>query len=231
MIQLYSWPTPNGHKVHILLEELGLPYQVHGIDIRAGDQFSEEFLRISPNNKIPAIVDEEGPDGQPLTLFESGAILIYLAEKHRQLLPEDPRRRAQTLQWLMFQMGGVGPFLGQAHHFIKYAPETIEYAVRRYTNEANRLYAVMDKRLGEAEYLAGDYSIADIATYPWTRSYDQQNVDIAEYPNVRCWQQAIEARPAVQRGLEVLKDAPSNAKADKDTEWEAMFGSKQYQRR
>jgi len=177
-IELYSWATPNGHKVHIMLEELGLPYNVHAINIGAGDQFDPEYLKISPNNKMPAIVDPDGPDGKPLSIFESGAILIYLAEKHGRFLSQDGRTRYVTLQWLMWQMGGLGPMLGQAHHFRQYAPEPIDYAVKRYTNESNRLYGVLDKRLGEARYLAGDdYSIADIAAWPWTRFPERQGVE------------------------------------------------------
>ena len=206
MIDLYSWPTPNGHKVHIMLEECGLAYRVHPIDIGAGEQFAPEFLRISPNNKIPAIVDSDSPDGGPISMFESGAILIYLASKTGKLLPDDIRDRYTALQWLMFQVGHVGPMLGQAHHFRQYAPERIEYAVDRYTREASRLYAVMDRRLTDVAYFAGSYSIADIAIYPWTRPYENQGIDLAQFPNVQRWQQAIAARPAVQRGLEVLKD-------------------------
>src|SRR3984885_4647599 len=165
MIDVYSWATPNGHKVHIMLEECGLPYAVHAVDIGAGDQFKPDFLAISPNNKIPAIIDSDGPEGKPLSLFESGAILFYLAEKTGKFLPSDPAGRYATMQWLMFQMGGVGPMLGQAHHFRIYAPEKVEYAVNRYSNEAKRLYGVMDRQLGVTRYLAGDeYSIADIAT-------------------------------------------------------------------
>src|SRR6185312_7144428 len=172
MIDLYSWATPNGHKIHIMLEETGLEYRVHPIDIGAGDQFTPAFLAISPNNKIPAIVDSNGPDGAPISLFESGAILIYLAEKTGKLLPHEPAGRYATLQWLMFQVGGLGPMLGQTHHFRIYAPQQIEYAVSRYTNEAKRLYGVMDKQLGQSAYLAGnDYTIADIAAFPWTRSW------------------------------------------------------------
>jgi len=206
MIELYSWPTPNGHKVHIMLEECALPYRVHPVDIGAGDQFKPEFLAISPNNKIPAIVDSEGPDGRPQALFESGAILVYLAAKTGRLLPAGVRDRYVALQWLMFQVGHIGPMLGQAHHFRQYAPERIEYAVDRYTREAARLYGVMDRHLAAAEYFAGEYSIADIAIYPWTRSHENQGVDLALHPNVQRWQRAISERPAVQRGLEVLKD-------------------------
>jgi GST-like protein len=229
MIDLYSWPTPNGHKIHIMLEECGLPYRVHAVDIGAGDQFKPEFLRISPNNKIPAIVDSEGPDGKPISLFESGAILIYLAGKTGKLLPADVRGKYVALQWLMFQMGSVGPMFGQAHHFRIYAPEKIQYAIDRYTNETRRLYGVMDKRLAEAPYFAGEYSIADIAIYPWTRSHANQGVDLAEYPNVRRWYEAIEARPAVQRGLKVLADRRRPQMTDQDKR--TLFGSTQYERR
>jgi len=172
MIEVYSWATPNGHKVHIMLEECGLPYRVHPVDIGAGQQFEPDFLAISPNNKIPAIVDSDGPDGQPMSLFESGAILLYLAGKTGRFLPDSIRGRYEVMQWLMFQMGGVGPMLGQAHHFRIYAPEKIAYAVDRYSNEAKRLYGVMDKQLAKQKYIAGsEYSIADIAIFPWLRSW------------------------------------------------------------
>ena len=200
MIDVYSWPTPNGHKVHIMLEETGLPYRVHGINIRAGDQFSPEFLKVSPNNRIPAIVDHEGPNGRPLSLFESGAILLYLASKTGKFLPIDMHARWTCAQWLMWQMGGVGPMFGQANHFRRYAKEKIQYAIDRYTREGNRLTNVLDKRLAEAPYLAGDeYSIADIAVFPWMRGSETRGVNIAEYPNVERWFNAINARPAVQR--------------------------------
>jgi GST-like protein len=229
-IELYSWATPNGHKVHILLEELGLAYNVHPINIGAGDQFEPDFLKISPNNKMPAIVDPEGPDGKPFSIFESGAILIYLAEKHRKLLSQDPRTRSVTLQWLMWQMGGLGPMLGQAHHFRNYAPERLDYAYDRYTNEANRLYRVLDKRLGEATYLAGDdYSIADIAAWPWTRYPERQGVERDELPNFKRWFDTIAARPAVQKGVKVLEELRSegfDAKAR-----DLLFGAGQYARR
>ncbi|XHO05218.1 hypothetical protein ACEQUB_02115 [Ralstonia syzygii] len=185
MIDVYSWATPNGHKVHIMLEECGLPYRVHAVNIGAGDQFKPEFLKISPNNKIPAIVDPDGPDGKPISLFESGAILLYLAAKTGKFLPEDVRGKYEVLQWLMFQMGGVGLMLGQTHHFRVYAPEKIEYAINRYTNEAKRLYGVIDKRLAESKYLGGpDYSIADIATWPWLRSWQNQGIELSDYPQV-----------------------------------------------
>ncbi|WP_417797542.1 glutathione S-transferase N-terminal domain-containing protein [Terasakiella pusilla] len=207
MIDLYSWPTPNGQKVHIMLEEVGLDYRVHGIDIAKGDQFTPDFLKISPNNKIPAIVDHDGPNAQPISLFESGVILMYLAEKTgSNLLPSDTAKRYEVIQWLMFQMASIGPMLGQAHHFRIYAPEQIDYGIERYTKEATRLYGVMEKRLGEAEYLAGEYSIADIASMPWIRSYKNQGQDLDDYPNVKRWFLAIKERDAVRRGLDVLSE-------------------------
>ncbi|SAK73538.1 glutathione S-transferase domain-containing protein [Caballeronia arationis] len=226
MIDVYSWATPNGHKIHIMLEETGLEYQVHAVDIGAGDQFAPEFLAISPNNKIPAIIDNDGPEGKPLALFESGAILVYLAEKTGKFLPADPVGRYTTLQWLMFQMGSIGPMLGQTHHFRNYAPQQIEYAVNRYTNEAKRLYGVMDKQLGVTRYLAGnEYTIADIATFPWTRSWQNQGIVLDEFPNVKRWFDAIAERPAVKRGVEVLA---SERKPFTDKEKEVLFGATQY---
>lgn len=230
-IELYSWPTPNGQKVHIALEELELPYTVHAINIGAGDQFNPEFLRISPNNKIPAIVDPEGPEGKPYSVFESGAILIYLASKVGKLLGNNTTQRYDVLQWLMFQMGGVGPMLGQNHHFRIYAPERIQYAIERYTNEARRLYGVVDRRLGESEYVAGrEYTIADIAIWPWFQSYERQGIDLDEFPNVKRWSAAIGARPAVRRGMQVLADRRQPLENDPKAR-EIMFGSTQYQRR
>ena len=230
MIDLYSWPTPNGHKVHIMLEETGLAYRVHPIDIGAGDQFKPEFLKISPNNKMPAIVDSDGPDGKPMSMFESGAILLYLASKTGKFLPENIRDRWSTVQWLMFQMGGVGPMLGQAHHFLIYAPEKIPYAMQRYSKEANRLYGVMDKRLAESKFIACDeYTIADMAIMPWLRSYERQGVNMDEYPHVKKWFDGIGARPAVQRGLAVLADRRKPLMDDKAKEM--LFGSKQYEKR
>jgi GSH-dependent disulfide-bond oxidoreductase len=230
MIDVYSAPTPNGHKIHIMLEECGLPYSIHHVDIGAGEQFKPEFLSISPNNKIPAIVDADGPDGKPIALFESGAILVYLAGKTGKFLGNSDRDKFSTLQWLMFQMGGVGPMLGQAHHFRNYAPEKIEYAINRYTNEARRLYGVIDRQLGQHAYLAGDdYSIADIATFPWTRSWQNQGIDLAEFPHFQRWFDAINARPAVQRGVEILMD---RRKAEMDEQArEILFGATQYTRR
>ncbi|MGY8525053.1 glutathione binding-like protein [Paracidovorax citrulli] len=230
MIDVYSWPTPNGHKVHIMLEECGLEYQVHPINIGAGDQFGEDFLKISPNNKIPAIVDSDGPDGEPISLFESGAILVYLASKTGLFLPEDVRGKYDALQWLMFQMGGVGPMLGQAHHFRIYAPEKVDYAINRYTNEARRLYGVIDKRLSQQRWLAGDqYTIADIATFPWLRSWQNQGVELEDYPALKRWFDNIAMRPAVQRGVEVLADRRKPQHSDKERE--VLFGATQYARR
>jgi GST-like protein len=231
MIDVYSWPTPNGHKVHIMLEECALPYRVHAVDIGAGDQFAPEFLRISPNNRIPAIVDPDGPDGQPISIFESGAILLYLAGKSARFMPHDERGRWQVMQWLMFQMGGVGPMLGQAHHFRVYAPEKIDYGIQRYTNEARRLYGVMDKQIASTgAYIAGsDYSIADIAIFPWLRGWERQGIDWADYPALKTWFDRVGARPAVQRGLEVLADRRKPVRTA--AEMEVLFGQTQYQRR
>jgi len=227
MIDVYSTATPNGHKVHIMLEECGLPYRVHHIDIGAGDQFKPEFLAISPNNKIPAIVDADGPDGKPISLFESGAILIYLASKAGKFLGTSDREKFTVLQWLMFQMGGIGPMLGQAHHFRIYAPEKIEYAINRYSNEAKRLYGVLDKQLAQHAYLAGDaYTIADIATFPWTRSWKNQGVELEQFPSVQRWFDEISARPAVQRGVKVLADLRKPLTDDKARD--ILFGSIQY---
>ena len=203
-IDLYTWGTPNGRKISIMLEEVGLDYEVHSIDILKDEQFEPEFLKISPNNKIPAIVDPDGPDGRSISMFETGAILFYLGEKTGKFLPVTPRDRYEVMQWLMWQMGGFGPFLGQAHHFRRFAPETIPYAVDRYTNEAKRLYGVLDRRLSETAYLAGrQYTIADIATYPWAARWEWQGIDWADYPNARRWFDQITARPAVERGMQV----------------------------
>ncbi len=230
MIDVYSAATPNGHKVHIMLEECGLPYRVHHIDIGAGDQFKPDFLAISPNNKIPAIVDAEGPDGKPISLFESGAILIYLASKAGKFLGNTDREKFTTLQWLMFQVGGVGPMLGQAHHFRIYAPEKLEYAINRYTNEAKRLYGVIDKQVSKTAYLAGnEYTVADIATFPWLRSWKNQGIDWADFPHAKRWFDEIAARPAVQRGVEVLANLRKPL-ADDEKAKEVLFGATQYTR-
>lgn len=204
MIQLYTWGTPNGRKVSLMLEELGLDYETHAVDISKGEQFDPTFLAIAPNNRIPAIVDEDGPDG-PLSLFESGAILIYLAEKTgSELLPTAPARRAKVMQWLMWQMGGLGPMVGQAHHFLFNPKEVVPYGQKRYHDETKRLYGVMDKQLADNEYLAGpDYSIADIACYPWIARYERHQVDLNDFPNVKRWFDQISERPAVKRGMAV----------------------------
>ncbi|HYN11279.1 MAG TPA: glutathione binding-like protein [Burkholderiales bacterium] len=231
MIELYTWPTPNGHKIHIMLEETGLPYRVHAVDIGAGEQFKPEFLEISPNNKIPAMIDQDGPGGKPFPLAESGAMLFYLASKSGKFLPKDLRKRWEVMQWVMTQMGHVGPMLGQAHHFLQYAPEKIEYAMNRYRNEANRLYGVVEKKLKDSEWLAGDeYTIADMATMPWMRAPERQGVDIEQYPALKRWRDRIAARPAVKKAVEVLADRRRSA-PHSDKEREILFGSQQYARR
>jgi GSH-dependent disulfide-bond oxidoreductase len=203
MIELYTWGTPNGKKVSIMLEEIGLSYNAHPINIGQGDQFKPDYIAINPNSKIPAIIDTEGPGGKPISIFESGAILFYLAEKTGKLLSRDPVARIETIEWLMFQMGGVGPMFGQAHHFLRQVKEPNPYGAERYTKETRRLYGVMNARLGKVDYLAGDYSIADIATYPWVARHEWHLVDLSEFSNVARWFAAIGARPAVQRGMKV----------------------------
>ncbi|WP_299393169.1 glutathione S-transferase family protein [Pelagibius sp.] len=202
-IDFYTWTTPNGRKVSIALEELRLDYATHPVNITKDEQFAPDFLKISPNNKIPAVVDPQGPDGEPISVFETGAILLYLADKTGQLMPDEPRARNAAMQWLMWQMGGFGPMLGQAHHFRRFAPEKLPYAVDRYSNEARRLYGVLDKRLEEVEYLAGDYSVADIATFPWAARHEWQGIALEDFPNVKRWYDAIWARPAVEKGMAV----------------------------
>ncbi|MBI1998582.1 MAG: glutathione S-transferase N-terminal domain-containing protein [Deltaproteobacteria bacterium] len=204
MIQLYTWDTPNGKKVSIMLEEIGLPYEVHPVNLRQGEQMKPGYLAINPNNKIPAIIDTDGPGGKPFTLFESGAILMYLAEKTGKLWPQDLRKRYEVIQWLMFQMGGVGPIFGQANFFFR-LQEKVPHAIERFRKEAVRLYGVMDKELGQREYLAGEYSIADIATYPWVWRHEVHQVKLEEFPNVKRWFDAIAAQPAVKRGMEIPK--------------------------
>lgn len=236
MIDLYFWPTPNGYKVTVMCEEVGLKYNVIPVNIGAGDQFKPEFLKISPNNKMPAIIDHEAADGKPLAMFESGAILMYLAEKTGKLMPSDTRGKYNVIQWLMFQMGTVGPMLGQAHHFRRYAPEKLEYAVNRYTNEAKRIYNVIDKRLSEAPYLAGDYSIADIATYPWLVPHSMQGQNLDEYPNLNRWFAEMRERPAVKRGFAVMADVIERMRQQAQQRpdpksWENLFGNKQYEKR
>jgi len=203
LIDLYTWTTPNGRKVSIMLEETGLAYRVHPVDINSGEQFRPEFLAINPNNRIPAIVDEAGPDGKRFELFESGAILLYLAHKTGQFLPRDTSRQFQSIQWLMFQMGGVGPMFGQAHHFLRATKEPVPYGIERYTKETRRLYGVLNGHLREHEYLADEYSVADIATYPWIARHDWHKVNLDEFPAVKAWFERIGARPAVQRGMKV----------------------------
>ncbi len=212
-----------------MLEEVEQPYNIIPIDIGAGDQFKPEFLKISPNNRMPAIVDQDGPSGQPYSLFESGAILMYLAEKTAKLMPSDTNGRYTVIQWLMFQMANVGPLLGQNHHFRHYAPEKIPYAIDRYTNEARRLYGVIDKRLAESAYLAGDdYSIADIATFPWLRSHERQGQDLNDFPDLKRWYEIIKMQPAVRHGIDVLKDL---RREFDNKAHENLFGTTQYQRR
>ena len=234
MIDVYSWPTPNGHKVHIMLEECGLregrDWRAHPVNIGQGEQFHPEFLKISPNNKIPALVDPHGPDGKPITLFESGAILIYLASKYGKCMPRSDRQKFEVLQWLMFQMGGVGPMLGQAHHFRIYAPEKIGYAIDRYTNEARRLYGVIDRQLANHRFIAGEeYTIADIAIFPWLRSWQNQGIDWADYPRLKRWFDQIAERPAVVRGVQVLAQLRKPLIDEKSRD--ALFGAQQYQKR
>lgn len=233
-IQVYSWPTPNGHKIHIMLEECGLrlgkDWIANPIDIGAGDQFKKDFLKISPNNKIPAIVDPQGPDGKPISMFESGAILLYLASKTGKFLPSSDTEKFKVLEWLMFQMGGFGPMLGQAHHFRIYAPVKIDYAINRYTNEAIRLYGVLEKQLSKNTFIAGKlYSIADIAIFPWVRSWKNQGIDLSDFPHVAKWYEVISNRPAVKRGIEVLADLRKPLIDKKATE--ALFGKSQYKKR
>jgi GSH-dependent disulfide-bond oxidoreductase len=230
MLQLYSWPTPNGHKIHIMLEECGLPCEIIPINIGTGDQFKPEFLKISPNNKIPALVDPQGPDGKPIWMFESGAILIYLAAKTGKFMPNSERGKYEVLQWLMFQMGGLGPMLGQNHHFRLYAPEKLPYAIDRYTNEAKRLYGVVDKQLQSNAYIAGKhYTIADMAIWPWLRNWKNQGMELSDYPALKAWFEKIEARPAVQRGVQHLADLRKPITDGKARE--VLFGKQQYAKR
>jgi len=205
-IELYYWPTPNGWKITIMLEECGLPYTVLPVNIGKGDQFKPDFLAISPNNKMPAIVDHDGPGGEPISVFESGAILQYLGRKTGKFYPQDERGRVEVDQWLFWQMGGFGPMLGQAHHFRIYAPEKVDYAIDRYTNETNRLYGVLNKRLADREFVAGEYSIADMAIAPWAKLWERQGQNIDEFPHAERWLETVLARPAVQRGIKVSSE-------------------------
>lgn len=225
MIDLFYWPTPNGHKISIALEEMGLDYQVHYVDIGAGDQFTDAFLKISPNNKMPAIIDQDGRDGQPVSVFESGAILLYLAQKTGKLMPSSAAEQIEMTEWLMWQMGGFGPMLGQAHHFNFYAPEKIDYAMNRYSTEANRLYKVLDTRLDGRDYIVGDaLSIVDIAVLPWTRTYERQNVDIDDYPHVKRWILSLNERPSVQAGYKVGAERRQDLRGLSAEDWNKLFG-------
>lgn len=226
-IELHYWPTPNGWKITIMFEELGVPYEVHYVNIGKGDQFKPEFLAIAPNNRMPAIVDPEGPGGTPISIFESGAILQYLGRKFCKFYPADERSRVEVDQWLFWQMGGLGPMAGQAHHFRQYAPEQVPYAINRYTDEVNRLYGVMNKRLADREFLAGDYSIADMASIGWAQSWERQGQKLEEFPHLKRWFDKINARPAVQRGLAVGKKerASHNLRDDKEAQ-KVLFGQR-----
>ena len=227
MIELYYWPTPNGHKISIALEEMGLPYEIKSVNIGAGEQFKPEFLAFSPNNRIPAIIDHDGPDGKPVTIFESGAILLYLAEKTGQLMPAATNERIAVYEWLMWQMGGFGPMLGQAHHFNYYASEKVDYAMKRYSVEANRLYGVLDRRLAKTKYVSGEvYSIADIAILPWTRTYQRQNVSIEDYPHVVAWREELGSRDAVVAGMKVGAQWREDLKTLNAEDFAKLFGTK-----
>lgn len=224
-IELHYWPTPNGHKITIFLEEAGIPYEVHYVNIGRGEQFEPSFLQIAPNNRMPAIVDPEGPGDEPISVFESGAILQYLGRKFGRFYPADERQRTDVDQWLFWQMGGLGPMAGQTHHFRQYAPEKVPYAIDRYTNEVNRLYGVMNKRLSDRDFLAGDYSIADMACVGWIRPYKNQGQDLDDFPNLKRWFETIMARPAVVRGMAVGEEHRRNIAEDKDAQ-KVLFGQK-----
>jgi GSH-dependent disulfide-bond oxidoreductase len=224
-IELHYWPTPNGWKITIMLEELGAPYEVRYVNIGKGEQFAPDFLKIAPNNRMPAIVDPEGPGGEPISVFESGAILQYLGRKFGQLYPQDERKRVAVDQWLFWQMGGLGPMAGQAHHFRQYAPEQVPYAIERYTNEVNRLYGVMNKRLADRPYLADEYSIADIACVGWIVPHKNQGQDLGDFPNLKRWFETLMARPAVERGLKIGEEHRRNIADDKEAQ-KVLFGQK-----
>ena len=228
MIDLHYWTTPNGHKVTMFLEETGTPYKIFPVNIGKGEQFKADFLAISPNNRIPAMVDHDPPGGgKPISVFESGAMLVYLAEKTGKFLPTEPRKRADVMQWLFWQMGGLGPMAGQAHHFRNYAQEKIKYAIDRYTNEVNRLYGVMDTRLKDRDFLAGDYSIADMASYPWVRPYKNQGQDLAEFPNLEKWYKRMHDRPAVAKAVKVGEELRANYNLATDKSAQAvLFGQR-----
>ncbi|WP_334175665.1 glutathione S-transferase N-terminal domain-containing protein [Pseudoxanthobacter sp.] len=225
-IELFFWPTPNGYKISIMLEELGVPYNVHLVDIGRGDQFVPDFLAISPNNKMPAIVDPEGPGGAPISVFESGAILLYLGRKFGQFYPQDERRRVEVEEWLMWQMAGFGPMLGQNHHFAHYAPEKVPYAIKRYRDETHRLYGVLDRRLKGRPFICDDYSIVDMAVVGWARGWERQGIDLAEFPDVARWLAAVSARPAVARGLAVGSAAPRVDLATDKAAQQIMFNQR-----
>ena len=225
-IDLYFWPTPNGHKITIALEEMDLPYTVHLIDFSKGAQFEPDFLKISPNNKMPAIVDPEGPDGEAISVFESGAILQYLAAKTGKLGGSDTRATTKITQWLMWQMGGLGPMAGQAHHFLQYAPEDVPYGKQRYTNEVNRLYGVLNKQLADTDYVAGEFSIADIAIYPWARLWERQGQDLAQFPNMAAWLDLMATRPGVERGMAVGSETPQIDLANDKEAQKLLFGQR-----
>jgi GST-like protein len=231
MIDLYAWPTPNAYKVSIMLEETGLPYTVVPVNIQAGEQFAPDFLKISPNNRMPAIVDHDAVGG-PLSVFESGAILMYLAEKTGQFWPLEPHARYKTAEWVMWQMGGLGPMLGQANHFKRAAPDKIPYAIERYTNESKRLFGVLDKQLAGKEYITGVYSIADMMSYPWSLAFTRLEIPVDDFPNLVRWQAVMAARPAVKRGMELLaeKRTPPSETMDEKTR-EILYGKKQFERR
>ena len=226
-IDLYYWPTPNGWKVSIMLEELGAPYEVRYVDIGAGDQFKPEFLAISPNNRMPAIIDHDGSDGREISVFESGAILLYLGRKYGRFYPSDERRRVEVEEWLMWQVGGLGPMLGQNHHFNRYAPEDVPYAKKRYTDETHRLYGVLNRRLQGREFICEDYSIADMASVGWTNGWENQQMDLDEFPNVKRWMAAVKARPAVERGMALGKEEREKMQIATSKEQQAiLFGQR-----
>jgi len=231
MIDLYYWPTPNGWKISILFEELELDYKIIPINIIEGDQFAPDFLKIAPNNRMPAIVDPDGADGKPISIFESAAIMLHYAEKHGKFIPSDERGRSEVLQWLFFQMGNVGPMLGQCHHFRNYAVEKLDYAIDRYTRETTRLYRVVNKRLADRDYVAGDYSIADMAIFPWMRIWKNQGQDIEEFPHLAKWLDRLHERPAVRRGLDVMKEERTKKREFTDAQRSIMFGDKQFSAR
>jgi GST-like protein len=224
MIELYYWPTPNGHKITMYLEETGMPYEIHPVNIGRGEQFKPDFLKISPNNRMPAIIDRTPSDGGgPISIFESGAILLYLAEKTGRFLPKDVRAKSEVMQWLFWQVGGLGPMAGQNHHFVQYAPEKIPYAIERYVNETSRLYCVLDQRLKDREFIVRDYSIADMACYPWIVPHEKQQQDLDDFPDLKRWFQAIESRPATVRAYEKGKLVSEKPVVDDDSR-EYLFG-------